>query len=65
MLLRALLDGGGPGLCWMSLDATSGQVLQPIVAIGHTYATFSKFFHRQLATKGLELAARPLIAIGV
>ena len=53
-------------LCWMPLDATSRRVLQPIVAIGRAYAVFFlEFFHRQLATKGLELTSRPLITIRV
>ena len=65
MIPRTLPDKGGSGLRWMPLVAATGQVLQPIVAIGHAYIGFFQVFYRQLATKVLELLSRPLITIGV
>ncbi len=49
----------------MLLDAAIGQVLQPIDAIGHAYASFFEFFHRKLVEKGRRLTLRPLFLIGV
>ncbi len=37
-------NGWGPGLHWKWLDATIGQVLRPIDAIGHAYAVFFQVF---------------------
>jgi hypothetical protein len=47
------------------LDTAIGQVLWPIVAIGHSYAGFFEFFHRQFVEKGRGLMLRPQITIGV
>jgi hypothetical protein len=37
-------SGGGPGFLKKTLDTPIGQVLQPIVAIGHAYAGFFSVF---------------------
>jgi hypothetical protein len=47
------------------LDVTVGQVLRPIVAIGHAYASFFEFFHRQLVEKGRGSTLRPQLTIRV
>ena len=39
-----LPNGGGLGLSKMPLNATIGQVLRPIIAIGHRYAGFFRVF---------------------
>jgi hypothetical protein len=44
MIRRASPNGGDPGPYWRPLVAAIGQVLQPIVAIGHTNAVFLCFF---------------------
>jgi hypothetical protein len=42
-LPRTSPDGGGLGLSKMPLNATIGQVLQPIMTIGHACAGFFMF----------------------
>ncbi len=46
-LPRTSPDGGGLGLSKMPLNATIGQVLRPIMTIGHTCAGFFWCFHHQ------------------
>ncbi len=46
-LPRTLPNGGGLGLSKMSLNATLGWVLRPIMTIGHTCADFFWCFHHQ------------------
>ncbi len=58
-------NGVGSGLHKKPLNATDGQVLRPIVAISHAYASFFEFFHRQLVEKGRGSSRRPLFSIGV
>ncbi len=61
IILCASPNRGGPGLWLKSLVTAIGQVLQPIIAIGHQYTIFFEFFHCQLATKGIEVTSRPRI----
>ncbi len=63
---HASSNGGGPGLCWTPLFATIGQVLRPIVAIGHTNTDFLCFFNCQVVEKkGSGLPLRPLFSTGL
>ncbi len=52
-ILNALPNRVGPGLHYNQLDTTIGQVLWPIVAIGHACANFIDVFHRQTCSKRL------------
>jgi hypothetical protein len=64
MLLRTSPDGGGLGLSKMPLNATIGQVLRPIMTIGHACADFFDVFIVKTLEKGCRLTLRPLFSIG-
>ncbi len=57
-LLRTLPDGGGLGLSKMPLNATIGQVLRPIMTIGHACAGFFWCFHSQNRRKRSQVNAK-------
>ncbi len=42
----------------MPLNAAIGQVLQPIVAIGHAYASFLQVFSSSTCTKRSQIDAK-------
>jgi hypothetical protein len=63
-LPRTSPDGGGLRLSKTPLNATIGQVLQPIMTIGHACAVFYVFIIKTVK-KGLRLTLRPLFSIGV
>jgi hypothetical protein len=56
-LLRTSPNGGGLGLSKMPLNATIGQVLRPIMTIGHACASFFQCFHRQNRRKRSQVDA--------
>ncbi len=60
-LPRTLPNGGGLGLSKMPLNATIGQVLRPIMTIGHTCAGFFWCFHCQNRRKRLQVDAKALV----
>ncbi len=51
-------DGGGLGLSKMPLNATIGQVLRPIMTIGHACAVFFLCFHCQNHRKRSQVNAK-------
>ncbi len=53
-----LPNGGGVGLSKMPLNATIGQVLQPIMTIGHACDGFFQCFHRQNHRKRSQVNAK-------
>ncbi len=53
-----LPDGGGLGLSYMPLNAAIGQVLRPIVAIGHACASFFRVFSSSTCTKRSQVDAK-------
>ncbi len=57
-LLRTLPNEGGLGLSKMELNATIGQVLQPIMTIGHACASFFWCCHHQNHRKRLQVDAK-------
>ncbi len=63
---RASPDGGGLGLCKMSLNTTIGRVLRPIEG-NETKKNrfFPRFFIIDPLKRGLEVTSRSLITIGV
>jgi hypothetical protein len=65
MLPRTLPNGGGLGLSKMPLNATIGQVLWPIMTIGHACAGFFDVFIVDTVEKGQRMTLRPLFSIGV
>ena len=65
MLPRTSPDGGGLGLSKMPLNTTIGQVLQPIMTIGHACAGFFNVFIVKTLEKGRRSMLRPLFSIGV
>ena len=64
-LPRTSPDGGCLGLSKMLLNFTIGQVLQPIMTIGHSCAVFFDVFIVKTVEKGHRLTLRPLFSIGV
>ncbi len=58
-----LPNGGGLGLSKMLLNATFGQVLRPIMTIGHTCAGFFNVFIIKTVEIGCRLTLRPLFSI--
>jgi hypothetical protein len=60
-----LPNGGGLGLSKMPLKATIGQVLRPIMTIGHACAIFFDVFIVKTVGKGCRSTLRPLFSIGV
>ncbi len=54
-LPRTLPNGGGLELSKMLLNTTIGQVLRPIMTIGHACAGFFQCFHRQNCRKRLQV----------
>ncbi len=65
MLPCTLPNGEGLGLSKMPLNATIGQVLRPIMTIGHTCAVFFDVFIVKTVEKGRRSTLRPLFSIGV
>jgi hypothetical protein len=59
-LPRTSPDGGGLGLSKMPLNATIGQVLQPIMTIGHTCRFFFNVNIIKTVETGCRLMLRPL-----
>ncbi len=57
-LPRTSPDGRGLGLSKMPLNATIGQVLRPIMTIGHACAGFFQCFHPQNRKKRLQVDAK-------
>ncbi len=65
-LLHTLPNGGGLGLSKMPLNATIGQVLWPIMTIGHACASFFWCFHCQNHRKRLQVDAKaPVFNSGI
>ncbi len=64
-LPRTLPDEGGLELSKMPLNATIGQVLQPIMTIGHACAGFFDVFIIKTVEKGRRSTLRPLFSIRV
>ncbi len=58
-------NGGGLGLSKMPLNATIGWVLQPIMTMGHTCASFFCVFIVKTVEKGRGLSQRHLFSIRV
>ncbi len=57
-LPRTLPNGGGLGLSKKQLNATIGQVLWPIMTIGHACAIFFWCFHHQNRRKRSQVDAK-------
>jgi hypothetical protein len=64
-LPRTSPDGGGLGLSKMPLNATIGQVLRPIMTIGHACAVFFDVFIVKTVEKSRRSMLRPLFSIRV
>jgi hypothetical protein len=64
-LPRTSPNGGGLGLSKMPLNTTIGQVLRPIMTIGHACAVFFNVYIVKTVEKGCRLTLRPLFSIGV
>ncbi len=63
---RASPNRGGLGLCEMPQNAAIGQVLRPIVSIGHAYLGFFQVFSLSTCTKRLWVVAKaPVFNKGV
>ncbi len=58
-------NGGGLGLSKMPLNATIGRVLQLIMTIGHTCASFFDVFIVKTIEKGPGSSQRPMFSIEV
>ncbi len=58
-------DGEGLGLSKMPLNATIGQVLRPIMTIGHACAGFFDVFIVKTVENGCRSTLRPLFSIEV
>ncbi len=58
-------NGGGLGLSKIPLNATIGQVLWPIMTIGHACDSFFDVFIIKTIEKGRRSMLRPLFLIGV
>ncbi len=63
-LPRTLPNGGGLGLYKMPLNTTIGQVLRPIMTIGHACAGFFYVFIVKTVEKGCRSTLRPLFSRG-
>ncbi len=60
-LPRTSPDGGGLGLSKMPLNATIGQVLRPIMTIGHACAVFFDVFTVKTVEKRSQVDAKSLV----